>query len=324
MEELIKSKKYDYLIVDSVNFAYRTFKMKGETPLQVSKKSVYKNSICDFIRAIESLKDKYLSSEGEVYLLFDNYYSRADLRSTYMFADRKKLNESYKSNRKKESKEFYNSINFLRYYYLVGPEKYHTARIDNLEADDLVGPLLSHLGVTKGDKTALLVTTDADWTRYLTFNTDWLPDLSNPPETLGDLSNKLGFKVTKDNVILYKAVFGDKSDNIPNIVPENDSTRKEFKELLGMISYPEEMILLSRDEDLRETYRILKKVSEDEKKFLVNLQLISPIPCGEDTLRIHLTVGRNAETLYNTLREVMGLVEPEGFVFGNVKRTRVS
>lgn len=323
MDELI-IKKYDFLVLDCVNFAYRTFKMKGETPLQVSKKSVYKSSICNFIQSLESLKEKYLSSDGEVYLLFDNYFSRADLRSTYMFADRKRLDESYKATRKKENKEFYNSINFLRYYYLIGPKMYHTIRIDNLEADDLVEPLFNYLGLFYNNKTALMVTTDADWTRYLSNNIDWLPDLGSNPETITDFSNKMGFKINKDNVILYKALFGDSSDNISGIVTCNEKNKKEFLELLGIIKYPEELVEMSRTLKLRENFNILNKISNNEKAFLINLQLISPISCGVDTLKSHLTSGRESDTLYKTIREIMGLEESDGFVFGNVKRNRVS
>ena len=145
-------KRYDALVIDSVNFAYRTFKIEGETPVRISKKTVYKDSICNFIDSVEDLKNKYLKSDGQVYLLFDNYFSRADLRSMYMFVNRKELNESYKSNRKKESKEFYNSL---------------TIKIDNLEADDLVKPLFEKIEVIGGNTSALMVTNDLDWTRYL-------------------------------------------------------------------------------------------------------------------------------------------------------------
>lgn len=318
------TRRYSSIIVDSVNFAYRTFRIKGETPLQISKKSIYRASICNFIDAIESLKEKYLQSDGVIYLLFDNYFSRSDLRSTYMFADRKELSESYKSSRKKESREFYNSINFIRYYYLVGPSMYRTARIDNLEADDLVEPLLNIIRPSTDSK-ALMVTTDADWTRYLSDSTDWLPDLSSVPETSFDLSNRMGFRICRDSVILFKTMFGDKSDNIKGIVTDNETNRKEFTEIMsGKIPYPEYFIEMSRNEEMRERYGILKKISEDERQFLINLQLISPIPCSSDTLRSHLTVGRNSDTLYRTIREVMGLQNPGGFIFGNVKRNRIS
>ena len=319
-------KRYDTLIVDCVNFAYRTFNMKGETPLQISKKSVYKTSVCNFIQSLESLRERYLHSDGEIYLLFDNYFSRADLRSTYMFADRKKLDESYKATRKKENKEFYNSINFIRYYYLIGPSMYHTVRIDNLEADDLVEPLFDLIGVSDGKRSALMITTDADWTRYLSDNVDWLPDMGNPPETLTDLSNRMGFKISKMSVTLYKAIFGDPSDNIKGLVTCNERNKEEFLELLDMIDYPEQLVMMSRGLEMKDRYNILKKISETENSnsFLINLQLISPIPCSAGTLKSHLTEGRDSVTLYKTVREVMGLDESKEFVFGNVKRNRVS
>lgn len=324
MVDSVFSKKYDALVIDSVNFAYRTFKMKEETPLRISKKSVYKNSICNFIDAVESLKNKYLKSDGQIYLLFDNYFSRSDLRSTFMFADRKKLSESYKANRKKESKEFYNSLNFLRYYYLIGPAEYHTIRVDNLEADDLVKPLFMKLNVFKGNTTALMVTTDMDWTRYLCPNSDWLPDLAGVPETCDEFADKMGFKVTESNIILYKSIFGDESDNISALVRKNEKSFNEFKELLNEISYPEELIIISRDKEEAKRNSILERISLNEQDLLVNLQLVSPIPCGVDLISCSMTTGRNADTLYHTVRNAIGLDVSKEFVFGNVRRNRVS
>ena len=40
--------------------------------------------------------------------------------------------------RKKENRPFYQSLNFIRYYYTSGPDLYRVVRIDGLEADDLV------------------------------------------------------------------------------------------------------------------------------------------------------------------------------------------
>lgn len=319
------TKKYNYLIIDSVNFAYRTFKTKDEIPLQISKKSVYRESICRFINAIEELKNKYLYSDGEIYLLFDNYYSKADLRSTYMFADRRKLDESYKATRKKENKEFYNSINFLRYYYLIGPKDYHTIRIDNLEADDLVEPLLMKLNLFKNEnKSALMITNDLDWTRYLKVNIDWLPDLSTNPENFNELSKKLGIQVNTKNILLYKSIFGDKSDNITGLVTLNEKNLEDFNNLAKIIEYPEQIITLSRDDELTDNSLILKTIAINEKAFLINLQLVSSIPCSVDMLNCSLTTGREATTLYETIKEAIGLKEPQGFVFGNIKRNRVS
>ena len=330
MEDL--QRKYDVILVDSVNFAYRTFKPKGETPLQLSKKSVYRDSICKFIETFKELEDKYLKNDGQVYFLFDNYFSKADLRTTYMFVDRKKVEESYKANRKKNSKEFYNSINFLRYYYLIGPSQYHTLRVDNLEADDLVEPLLKKLQIFGSDKNVLMITTDEDWTRYLLPNVDWLPDLSQSPETVKGFEDRKGFKPTKNNVILYKVLFGDESDDIKGIVPLNESNFNDFVRITEVINDPSEIKLLFRDKEAWEKYPILKYFAKRDKKrkyetqepqFDINLQLVSPIPCGQSVIDSSLTTGRNADTLYHTVRNAIGLDMTTEFTFGNIRRSRV-
>ena len=312
--------RYDSLIIDTVNLAYRTFHVKDEEPKLVAKKPVFKESICSFIRAVEDLKNKYLAYDGHIYLLIDNYFSRADLQSTFLFADRKQLDEAYKATRKKENREFYNSINFIRYYYLIGPDFYHTIRIDGLEADDLVKPLLSS---DCRDKRCLMITNDLDWCRYLSDKVDWLPDLSRDPETRGDVSLRLGFPCTEKNLIIYKAFFGDESDNIPHISKHTKENTQQFLQLLDRVEYPEQLVLLSRDRDRLEEYPILKDIASNEARFLVNIQLVSTIACKTDHLLSHVTTGRNAETLYKVTREAIGLDnDSRKFTFGNIKRPR--
>lgn len=314
-------KRYDCLVIDSVNFAYRVFHNKKETPVRLSKKTVYKESICAFIDAVEDLKYKYLAYMGQIYLLFDNYFSRADLRSLYMFADRKQLNEAYKANRKKESKEFYNSLNFLRFYYLIGPNNYHTLRVDNLEADDLVKPLFTELGVFDSKKSALMVTTDLDWTRYLRDNVDWLPKLNEVPQDVRALSAKLGFKVTESNILMYKAIFGDASDHISSLLPNNDVNFNDFLKLVEEVKLPEDLIFKSRQASSDSP--ILNKISQNERAYMSNLQLVSSIECSKDMIKYSLTTGRNENTLYNTVRDALELNGPAEYKFGGIKRTRV-
>lgn len=320
-EEEVFTKRYDNIVIDSVNFAYRVFKHKGETPVLLSKKNVYRESICTFINAVDDLRYKYLANEGNIYLLFDNYFSRADLRSIYMYADRRELNESYKANRKKEPKEFYNSLNFLRYYYLIGPSFYHTLRVDNLEADDLVKPLFADLGIFEGKSTALMVTTDLDWTRYIRNNVDWLPKLNENPQDVHSLSTQLGFEVNEKNMLIYKAIFGDASDNISPLVTNNTSNFKDFVTLIEKATIPEDLVFLSRTDTASSP--ILKKISQDERAYLANLQLVSSIDCSKDMVKFSLTNGRMAETLYDAVRDAIGLNGTPEFVFGGIKRNRV-
>lgn len=317
--------KYECLIIDTVNLAYKTFLKKEENKIElISKKPVYKDSICNFIRAVENLRKKYLYDDGKIYLLIDNYFSRADLQSTFLYATRKELDESYKKTRKKENKEFYNSLNLIRYYYLIGPNNYATCRIEGLEADDLVKPLL--LSECK-DKNCLMITSDLDWCRYLSNKVHWLPSLSSEPEDFQTFTLKIGLNSTEESIekdiICYKAIFGDESDNISPLIRINDERHKDFLEAIKDIRYPEDLILKSR-KAISSNNTIFQTIKNNENQFLINLQLVSTINCNIDNFLKELTYGHAETTLFKMVREILGLeLRKTVFKFGGVKRPRI-
>ena len=313
MNELIE--KFDALIIDSVNLSYKLF--EKETPSVVSKKLVYKEFVKTFIKTIEDLKKKYLHSDGEVYLLFDNYTSRFELQSAFMYASRKEIDENYKKKRDKDSKEFYNSINLIRYYYLIGPSKYISVRVDGLEADDLVKPLLN---TDLKDKRCLMVTSDLDWCRYISQKVYWLHNLNAEPESAIQLSARLGFKVNEKSIICFKAIFGDPSDNIKGIARNTEANVSEFIRLMNKVEAPEDLIMMARNDHSGE---LLMDILGNERQFTINLQLVSTINCRPEIFKANTLPGRNTETLYKSLREILGIESSKKFVFGNVKKQRV-
>ena len=323
------SERYNNLIIDVVNFAYKTFQNGlSEAPEYVGKKEIYKTSACNFINAVESLKKSYLHSDGNVYLLFDNYFSRADMQSAFQFADRKRLDEAYKATRKKENKQFYQTINFLRYYYMIGPEKYFTLRLDNLEADDLVKPILS---IIDSSERSLLVSSDLDWARYIRDNVHQLSSLKEDPKSFREISTELGFEITENSLIMYKAIFGDPSDNISALVHKTPENLADFVEVVKNISYPEQLNLLIGDVNLRRKYPLLNSIASENGRdkipksrlYTINVQLISAIKCSSEIVKANLVEGRNDETLFKSVKEAIGLENPkQSFVFGNNKRPR--
>ena len=323
------SERYNNLIIDVVNFAYKTFQSGlSEDPEYVGKKEIYKTSARNFINSVESLKSKYLHSDGRVYLLFDNYFSRADLQSAFQYADRKKLDEAYKATRKKENKQFYQTINFLRYYYMIGPKNYFTLRIDNLEADDLVKPILSLL---PENETSLLVSSDLDWARYLSSSVHQITFLDDAPKTLRDVSTELGFQVTEKSLIMYKAIFGDPADNISALVPKTAKNIEDFISILPEVTHPENFQLLCGDTEYRNKYPFIMDIATNlgrdkiskSRLYIINIQLISAIKCSLDIVKNNLIEGRNDELLLRGIREVIGLDKPKNvFTFGNIKRPR--
>lgn len=313
---------YDNIIIDSVNLAYKTFgNFSTEPPKKVQSDLVYKKAICSFVHCVEDLKKKYLSAEGHIYLLFDNYFSRTDLQNCFQFADRKELNEKYKSTRKKEARPFYNSLNLLRYYYIIAPDTYRTVRILQLEADDLVKPVLE-LYCKPGQKN-LLVTSDMDWCKNLNQYTDWLPKLGEEPETMELMSLRMGFSVSEVSIILYKAIFGDPADNIKSILPENSVNKTQFQQLVKNFSDPYNIISFTRDCSYYPEYPMLSALNTREKDLLINIQLVDTIKCDKSYVKRDTIVGSNQKTKFTALRRAVGLeTVPSTPSFGKLKASR--
>lgn len=313
--------KYDWVVFDLVNFCYKTFPREKDAPIQVANKFVYSTAACNAIRAVESIKAKYCHADSKMVFLVDNYLSRADLAAAFSYADRRSLLSEYKRIRKKEDKEFYNTVNLIRYYFLTSPGEYYSARIDSLEADDLVKPFLDN---KKGKGSVLLVTSDLDWTRYLADDIHWLPSLKGEPETREDLSAKLGFPITESNVVLYKAIFGDPSDNIKNLIPLNELNLNNFRDFIKDCPYAEYATIECRNSARQARWPDLKKVADQERQLGINIQLVAAIPVSSKIFDENFIKSSESATTYKTLRGVLGLDNSKkGFVFGNLKRPRV-
>lgn len=312
--------RYDALLIDVNNFAYTVFDHKAEKPATVSKKQVYKKAVCNFIEAVTELKKKYLhSADGKVYLLFDNPTSRIDLQSTFYFADRKQAYAKYKADRAKQPKEFYNSLNLLKYYYMVQESCYHTVQVSRLEADDLVEPVLR---LYCQDKRVLMVTNDLDWARYINHNVHWLPKLSKEPEGAEHIEERLGFRLTEQTLVMYKALFGDPADNIPSVAP--GSMKEQFVSLLEEVLSADQLPRLACSDDNIGRFPILEKVRTNERQYRINLQLVNSIPVADKHIEAVITTGRNSEPAIQAVHTALGITtKDQSFVFGNIRRPRV-
>lgn len=294
----------------------------AELPIAVNTKLIYKQLVVRFIEKIQALEEEYLSSDGLIYLLFDNPTSRFDLQKSFYYAQRKQIYSKYKEQRAREAKEFYNSLDLIRYYYLTNKKKYVSIQVKNVEADDLVKPVLDNY--CKG-LSVLMVTNDYDWTRYLSSDVDWLPDYYQPPQTTQDFINKKGFFPTEQSVIAYKSIFGDPADNIPHLSTENVNTLFEFVELYKSNARmpPENLITMSCNSALVEKYKILKAIRDNDRQYRINIQLTSTIPIGVEHLKAVTCYGREAKIITESVEVVLGMKKrTKEFVFGNVKYTR--
>ena len=317
--------KYDNIIIDVCNLSYKILEdtKKASSTIVINNKSSYKEFIASFIRSVDSLVERFGTDSTLVYCLFDNYKSRLDLQNSFLNSRRKSISENYKKNRKKQPKEWYNSLNILKYFYEVNEPRYYVAQLQGLEADDLVKPTLS---LVKGR--SLLITSDLDWCRYLSSNVDWLPSLDEEPLSVEDTTLKLGFKCTENNIILYKALFGDPSDNITGVIPETSYNREKVLDLMKSREPYDPVNLIT---DIRQFDRekgsdpFWESLDDNEliSNYRVNLQLVSTINVSPGVFKRELLKGSDRKTVVKSLREIVGLVSSsKKFTFGNIRRPR--
>ena len=191
---------YDYIIIDSANLFYRCLG-KNETAEQVVRKMI---SFTEDLR--QSLNDT-------LYIIFDPI-SEYDLGESKSFkfpsSERKKIDENYKANRQYSSL-YYQSIILYKKFYTYRGDKVKTIYSQEYEADDFVEPLLKMIGP---NKKVALVTTDYDFSRYISDNVHMINKGLDKPYSIKDFEEKFLFKPTKASITLYKALYGDESDNI--------------------------------------------------------------------------------------------------------------
>lgn len=195
---------YDYIIIDSANLFYRCLG-KNETAEQVVRKMI---SFTEDLR--QSLNDT-------LYIIFDPI-SEYDLGESKSFkfpsSERKKIDENYKANRQYSSL-YYQSIVLYKKYYTYRGDKVKTVYSQEYEADDFVEPLLEMIGP---NKKVALVTTDYDFSRYISEDVHMINKGLDKPYSVKEFEEKFLFKPTKASIILYKALYGDESDNIKGAI----------------------------------------------------------------------------------------------------------
>ncbi len=219
---------YKGLLIDVFNLTHK-MKSVGSNSTQESQIELA-NKIIDFIEV------GYLSriqDEGcKTYLLFDPI---VDTDLAFEKAYKKTLRQStlvtYKANRTHDS-AIQNVVNMLYRYYLSKNKKdMYICMSESLEADDFVESIVKEF---KPEDKLALITTDLDWSRYLTSTVRMITSLTGE-EILTDVlfEEKYGFYPTIASVTLEKAFFGDKSDNIKGAL--SFKTNKNTKNLIPII-----------------------------------------------------------------------------------------
>lgn len=193
---------YSAILIDVSNLFYRI----------AEKETSSKNAALRIINWVENEAINNLDKDGTIWLLFDHLSYDSDNvdRGFQNGIIRNDVKIGYKKGRK-HSKIFGAAIELVRkYFYYSGPQ-FKLVYGEKYEADDFVHAILiKHPEY----KEVAFVTTDEDWTRYMNDHTVLINAGFNKPWKESDFEDKYKFKPTEATVILYKALFGDSSDNI--------------------------------------------------------------------------------------------------------------
>lgn len=207
-------KQYDKLIVDTSNIFFRVsaFDLKGLTQdkFKTLKKS---GSLFETYKAwVQSLTTRTF---GDVVLLFDPLHSKGGI------SERAKIKSEYKAQRSKTdlvSQLKIDTLTKLYNYFILEPQSrikvYHSLE---MEADDFAEKLTE-----KGN--CLMITSDMDFSRYLESGR---VDMMRSGLTITDSAiytsedfekdKKHPFKPNIASVSLWKAFYGDESDNLEGV-----------------------------------------------------------------------------------------------------------
>ena len=311
---------YTTLIIDTLNFAYQVFKKEHEeTVMLVNNKAVYPAFIREMVETIQYFQVTHCEPTCQVFLLYDNPTSRDKIRQMFIplspTSSRKKVNESYKANRRRERQEFYNSVDLFRLYYMVGEPRFHSVRITNLEADDLVPSCISYIQDLNLPTQTLLVSTDSDWCKYLNASTHILVDWYDTPITVESFEQRRGFKPTEESIILSKILEGDSADNVPAVLkPDLDPTQRE--QLLMSFSSIAEIYEVLADDDGQIAPDIVVVLLRKEKEVQSIYQMLATIPVSKKQFIYNCVHGRNSTAQRNWLDSILfGTQQPEEIQF---------
>ena len=309
---------YKHIIIDAVNFGYLNMKKEYAVPVSLGNKKVYPEFVKNYLTTLDFLMKKFLEDDGQVTLLFDNYNSREELKEALKplkaSENRKKVNPNYKSNRVANTPYFYNSLDLIRYIHQLREPKYHTARIPNLEADDLVKPCINYLG----DEKILMITNDSDWCRYLDKHIQYLPDLYGEPVTREAFQDKYGYYPSEDKVILYKILNGDTVDNVQAVFPQLKPAIKSY--IMDNFDSVIDFMFDAHKHDILSEF--ITDIKDSEIDIKVAYQMLATIPVTDEHFKAVYTTGRSADYVLKVIYEVIeyntGKEEKPVFEFGGL------
>lgn len=242
---------YDSAFVDGSNLAHRCFVdcEKDEKTFLTSLETANKY--------IVSLRNRFLHQTSDMYFLYDNALS--GLRR------RKELDPNYKGHREKMPGVFFEFHDRLR-------QDFKGFRLQGYEADDILFLVLKR----KAKGKSLLISSDVDWSAYVTESIDWY-DMRRVYDLVMFHHE---FRFPPSAIWLWKTVTGDVSDNIPSGCLR--FPMKIFREIADTCRTPDDLFA-----DTRVPSHWREALEESRERIELNWQLVSPkIPLEQEIFQL--------------------------------------
>lgn len=247
-----------FLIIDSNALVHRAFHALPDT--MQNSEGLQTNSIYGFtsilIKIIEKLQPTHIVACFDV------------KKKTF----RNDLYKDYKANRKKQPQELYDQIPHIK--KVLGAFNIKILEREGYEADDLIGSVVSQIkNINK-----IILTGDKDSFQLIDEETSVLTFKKGISETFTyDISNiKSETSLNPEQVIDYKALRGDPSDNIPGISGIGEITAIKLLNKFHNLENLYENIENNYEDLIKEksfSERIYKKIKNEKENALLSKKL---------------------------------------------------
>lgn len=310
------------------NLGYRLYKKNTDHILTA-------NNVINFIN---DEVDSRVEMGGSVYLLFDPV-PKSDFGMSKNFKyhpTRQQICATYKSHRA-QNPVVYDAMKLLRKYYTYKGARFKICISNGLEADDFVEGLLK----IEDEGKIALVTTDSDWSRYISDRVSMINKGFDNPYTKEKYYEEHKINPTIAVITLKKALYGDNSDEVPPVansinkkinfytdidtvinamlleISKDNTPLEEIERKLNRMTFID-LIQKPARNNLEELAYTLMAADNDSgyntnswSQFLTNIRIIK---CRCPDVKKHI-FWREPNTSYNTLMDT---------TLGRIKRTNRS
>lgn len=322
--------QYDIVAVDMFNLFYRRF----EHALEKDPISVARNMVTYIKNEIK----KHVCDGGKLFLLYDPIPKNdLGINKIFKYTSRQEIVHNYKQNRV-HNKMTLTVVDLVRKYFSHRGPDIITVISNVFEADDFMESIIKEFP----DKKIAMFSVDEDWCRYLNDNCELINKGFNTPFTLSAFYDKYNFIPNIVSVSVFKACFGDGSDNIPGALHikglknANEIKKDAFSYVQFLGDHPkavEEVQKLIKDAKFSQLHEIANKTPEE--MFFYKIKCIDPKYEVESTIFDNLQViktrcddykkyasAKNEDEQFNVLIEnTLGFntTGKNKFKFGNIK-----